>query len=163
MKRYQVNLFYGYEEGEDGIYHSFQAEDPDVLSDTDWIESHLADLLDSKPEDPGFNWNCMYIDLPESVVMKIRKDAVRDYLSRNAKTFFAETSWNREDIEKAIEDQGYEASPEKIEEIWSEMVNGGGDKVVERMCEAGWDAIYDAVLRRIAEDGGAGWEAMKNE
>ena len=42
---YQIKLYYGYEENECGIYHSFRAEDPDVKVDSDEIARDLAEQL----------------------------------------------------------------------------------------------------------------------
>ena len=79
MSKYQINLFYGYEEGECGIYHSFKAVDPDTAYNDDQIEAELAEQLDCKPEDDRFGCNSMYINLPESLIKRIQEDAVREH------------------------------------------------------------------------------------
>ena len=50
--------------------------DPAAL---DEIEERLADSLDVSSDSVYFNYDSMYIDLPESVVKKIKDDAVREY------------------------------------------------------------------------------------
>lgn len=74
---YQINLYYGYEENECGIFHSFQAESPDAKVDTDEMRKALAEQLDVEADDDRFNWGSMYINLPESVVAKIQADTIR--------------------------------------------------------------------------------------
>ena len=75
---YQINLFYGYEENECGIYHAFQDEDPDTFHG-DGMADVLADMLDISADDDNFNWNSMYISLPRSLIDKIKADGVREY------------------------------------------------------------------------------------
>ena len=76
---YQIKLYYGYEENECGIYHSFRAEDPDVKVDSDEIARDLAEQLDREADDVRFNYGSMYIDLPQSVIDKIQGDAITQY------------------------------------------------------------------------------------
>lgn len=76
---YQIKLYYGYEESECGIYHSFRAEDPDGKVDSDEIAQCLAEQLDREADDEQFNYNSMYIDLPQSVITKIQADAIAKY------------------------------------------------------------------------------------
>lgn len=79
MGKYQIELFYGYEEGECGIWHTFEAHDPDACSNEDETKERLADSLDVSSDSLYFDYDSMYIDLPESVVKKIKDDAVREY------------------------------------------------------------------------------------
>jgi len=74
---YQINLYYGYEEHECGIFHSFQAESPAAKINTDTMRKDLAAQLDLDADDERFNWNSMYINLPDSVVAKIQADTIR--------------------------------------------------------------------------------------
>ena len=85
-KPYDVLLYYAYQECEDGIYHAFEAVDPDKEHDADAIINQLGKLLDCGPEDHGiyFNSNAMYIRLPDEVVQKIKSDAINEYMARNA-------------------------------------------------------------------------------
>lgn len=76
---YQIHLFYGYEENEEGIYHSFYAGDPDAYHG-EHIATMLADMLDISPDDDRFNWNSMYVNLPQPLIEKIKADGVREYL-----------------------------------------------------------------------------------
>lgn len=82
-KKYQAELFYGYQECESGIYHSFELADPEVRTDVFKASKRLAELLDTKPGSPDFNFDTMYVDLPESVVKRIKADAVREYLEKH--------------------------------------------------------------------------------
>ena len=75
-KNYQVALYYGWQETEDGTYHAFSAEDPDKLPNKQNIANELAALLDTTPEDQRFNWNSMNIRIPDSVVAKIRAESM---------------------------------------------------------------------------------------
>lgn len=83
-QKYQVKLYYGYEEGECGIFHAFQAVAPGAAVDSDLIAENLAEQLDCTQEDMEsgrFNHNSMYVDLPESLVKQIKDDAIKEYLS----------------------------------------------------------------------------------
>lgn len=85
---YQINLYYGYEENECGIFHSFHAADPDDPYDekvSDAIGQKLAEQLDREPDDDCFNYDSMYIDLPDSVVAKIKAEAIKEYLAGSKK------------------------------------------------------------------------------
>lgn len=79
---YQVKLFYGYEESESGIYHAFKATDPNVNTDAEEIGRELAEQLDRDIEDDCFGCRSMYVNLPETLVTKIKADAVREYLEQ---------------------------------------------------------------------------------
>lgn len=78
MKVYQIRLFYGYEETETGIYHSFLADDPDNGFCLERAEA-LANMLDVDVSADNFNWNSMHIELPESVVHRIKEEGVLEY------------------------------------------------------------------------------------
>ena len=71
---YQINLHYGYQECEDGIYHAFETSDIEDRTDSSEIAVTLAGLLDCTPEDDRFNWNSMHIALPEKTVERIRAE-----------------------------------------------------------------------------------------
>ena len=79
QEKYQVKLFYGWEEGECGIYHAFKAVDPNADHNDDQIGAELAEQLDREPKDDNFDFNSMYVNLPESLIKRIRADAVQDY------------------------------------------------------------------------------------
>lgn len=68
--KYQIKLFYGYEDGESGIYHAFLAEDPEENHGSE-MATKLARMLEVEPGSNSFNWNSTYIDLPDSVAKKI--------------------------------------------------------------------------------------------
>lgn len=84
MEKWQIELLYGYEDGECGIYHAFLAEDPDSSIDTD-APAKLAEMLDTTSDSQNFNWDSMYINLPDSVVEKIKAAGVREYIERTTR------------------------------------------------------------------------------
>lgn len=71
---YQIELHYGYQECEDGIYHAFEATDIEERVDGREVAERLASLLDCTPDDERFNWNSMYIALPEKTVERIKQE-----------------------------------------------------------------------------------------
>ncbi len=71
---YQIELHYGYQECEDGIYHAFETSDIEECADSRDIAARLAGLLDCTPNDGSFNWNSMYIALPEKTVARIKQE-----------------------------------------------------------------------------------------
>ena len=80
MAKYQIELFYGYEDGECGIWHSFEAHDPDAHIADDEVKERLAYSLDVSSDSDYFNYDSMYIDLPESLVKKIKDDAIKEHM-----------------------------------------------------------------------------------
>ncbi len=78
---YHIELYYGYQECESGIYHAFDAVDPQGKHDDEKMAVKLSDTLDTTPDDANFHYNSMHILLPASVVAKIRADAVNDFLT----------------------------------------------------------------------------------
>lgn len=76
--RYQVKLCYGYEENEDGsIFHAFEAIGPDENPIDLGIDKKLSDVLEAGED--GFDWDWLFVALPESVVVKIRNDAIAEF------------------------------------------------------------------------------------
>ena len=71
---HQIELHYGYQECEDGIYHAFEASDIEERVDSREVAERLAGLLDCTPDDERFNWNSMYIALPEKTVDRIKQE-----------------------------------------------------------------------------------------
>lgn len=71
---HQIELHYGYQECEDGIYHAFEASDIEERVDSREVAERLAGLLDCTPDDVRFNWNSMYIALPEKTVDRIKQE-----------------------------------------------------------------------------------------
>lgn len=85
---YNVELYYGYEESESGIYHAFEAADSSNPAITDDMGRNLAEMLDISPDSENFNWDHMPIAIPDSVVAKIKADAINEYLGNNAGNTF---------------------------------------------------------------------------
>ena len=79
---YQINLHYGYQECEDGIYHAFEVSDIEDVVDSDQIAEKLADALDCTPDDERFNWNSMYIALPKQTVNRIEQKEHLEIMTR---------------------------------------------------------------------------------
>lgn len=77
---YHVELCYGYFEEECGIYHAFELVDPEEDFSDDMEES-LAERLEVEADSPNFNWESMRLNLPETVVDRIKADGVREYLA----------------------------------------------------------------------------------
>lgn len=44
------------------------------------MSDELAEMLDLDTDDESFYWDSMYINLPDSLVKRIKDDAVREYL-----------------------------------------------------------------------------------
>lgn len=82
-KDYQIKLCYGYEESEDGIFHAFEAigteESPVDMS----VGKSLRRALEA--EEDNFNWDWMFITLPEQTVRQIRSDALEEITLAMAK------------------------------------------------------------------------------
>ena len=53
MKNDKILLYYGFEEGECGIYHAFEAVDPEAPGDDGGIADRLAELLRSEERRVG--------------------------------------------------------------------------------------------------------------
>lgn len=79
-KQYQVELYYGYEISDCGVYHAFEAADPEAATDGDEIAAGLAEVLDTSVDDETFDYNSMYIQLPDTLVERIKADGVKEYL-----------------------------------------------------------------------------------
>lgn len=86
QKKYQIELFYGYQECECGIYHAFEAMGLGEQKDSDKIAVALAQLLDTTPDDENFNWGNMLIALPAGVVEEIQADALAKYAANGQVT-----------------------------------------------------------------------------
>lgn len=78
----QVKLFYGWQETENGIFHYFEAVDP--IKKGTGVERRLAESLDTNTESADFNWDWMYVNLPESLIQRIKRDAVAEYIKDHA-------------------------------------------------------------------------------
>lgn len=78
---YEVKLYFGYEEHESGIFHSFHALDPEAREDESVIAENLAEQLDREANDDSFHYGSMYVALPAALIDKIKADAVKEYLA----------------------------------------------------------------------------------
>lgn len=82
--KHQINLYYGYEETGQGIYHSFEAVAPDAEIDEDAMRAKLVEALDVEDES-RFDYDCMHINLPDSVVERIKAEGVSEYLRSSSR------------------------------------------------------------------------------
>ena len=76
---YQVELYYGHETTDTGVYHCFEITDPDNYEDDDEMAKRLATMLDIPEDSENFHWDSMYVALPTSVVEKIKADAIKEF------------------------------------------------------------------------------------
>ena len=83
MVKYYINLNYGYEQTESGIFHSFIALSPDMHVNDNKMETLLAIMLDADPVESNFDWNSTFVDLPDDLIEKIKQDAIKEYLEKN--------------------------------------------------------------------------------
>lgn len=82
---YQAELYYGFQETDTGIYHAFEVTDPKAMADDDEMAECLADLLDTTVDDDRFSCKSMYVKLPDSLVERIKADAVQEQQKGQAK------------------------------------------------------------------------------
>lgn len=83
MRKHQIELYYGWEESECGMFHAFFAGDSESQNlDAETAATRLADMLDISADNKNFNWNHMSISIPEAVVEKIKAEGVEEYLHR---------------------------------------------------------------------------------
>ena len=123
MNRKKITLNYGYQETEEGIYHSFEATDPAKPESSHRMGKKLAELLDTTTDDERFNWNLMDIALPESVVREIQDDAIQQFI----------------DIRKDAEEYARDGEEYIVELIGSDTIDSipasSWDEAVERLTE----------------------------
>lgn len=82
MAKYYINLNYGYEQTEAGVFHSFVALSPEMSVRDDKMETLLAVMLDADPVESNFDWNSVYVDLPDDLIAKIKQDGVNEFLEK---------------------------------------------------------------------------------
>ena len=80
MSEYQIKLFYGFEETECGIFHAFEAIDPEVGHDDAVIAEKLAEDLDNEPDSDNYACRSMYVNLPVTLIERIKQDALKEYI-----------------------------------------------------------------------------------
>lgn len=75
---YPIKLCYGYEQNEDGsIFHAFEAIGPDESPVDMSIDKKLLEVLEA--DEDNFDWDWLFVALPDSVVSKIRNDAFEEF------------------------------------------------------------------------------------
>lgn len=78
---YMVRLCYGWEETACGIFHAFELTSEQDVIDSIEMENRLLKSLDAAEDQ--FNWNQMFVRIPDALVAQIKQDAVAEYLSNN--------------------------------------------------------------------------------
>lgn len=78
----QIQLFYGWQETEEGVFHAFLTEEVDTKVNDAEMKAKLAEMLDTTPGDQRFNWNVMPIALPEGLVEAIKAQGVKEQQER---------------------------------------------------------------------------------
>lgn len=148
---YQADLHYGYQRSHDdyGTYHAFELTDPDEKTDEGAMGEHLACLLDTTTEDEDFNFDLMRVNLPESLVEKIKADAVREYKAQQEKEWFGVVRWCDDDIREALEKRGLKASQDNVDEVRCRCES---HHFTDGMIEAGWDALDYIVQTAILDE-----------
>lgn len=73
---YQIELYYGFVDGEGGPFHAFEVKDPKEPVE-DGIAEVLANTLDTVESDENFDWDSMLLTLPNSLVQRIKEDAIK--------------------------------------------------------------------------------------
>ncbi len=82
---YQIKLCYGYEQNEDGsIFHAFEALDPNDNPVEMSVDKNLLDVLEAEEDD--FDWDWLFIALPEKTVARIRSEALEEITLTLAKS-----------------------------------------------------------------------------
>ena len=89
---YKICLYYGCEVHYDDVYHSFVAVHPDNSDDDGRVVRELKELLDPISEESTFDYNCLDVKIPDSVVQKIKEDAVLEFKEELQKRVFARMS-----------------------------------------------------------------------
>ena len=85
INNYQIKVFLGYEDSDYGVSHSLTLADPDNC-DIGQIVDRLADELGIEEDgESEFDWNEFDFALPQTLVDRIKKDAVEEYLEKSRK------------------------------------------------------------------------------
>ena len=74
---YQIELYYGFVDGEGGPFHAFEVKDPKEPIE-EGIAEVLANTLDTVESDENFGWDSMLLPLPDSLVQRIKADALKE-------------------------------------------------------------------------------------
>ena len=78
---YKVELHYGYQESESGVYHAFELADRSEHIDCEKMGEDLASRLDTTAEDQNFNWDLMDVAIPTATVERIRSSVINDVMA----------------------------------------------------------------------------------
>lgn len=74
---YQIELYYGFVDREGGPYHAFEVKDPKVPIE-EGVVKVLANTLKTVESDENFGCDSMLLPLPDSLVQRIKADAIKE-------------------------------------------------------------------------------------
>lgn len=83
----QILLYYLWQESDEGVYHSFAAADAEFrMKDDDSIVQRLEEMMGCDLDDPDIraDWDCMFINLPQSTVDRIKKKGAEEAAKRKS-------------------------------------------------------------------------------
>lgn len=89
---YKICLYYGCEVHYDDVYHSFVAVHPDNPDDNGDVVKEIKEMLEPISEESTFDYDRMDIRIPDSVVRRIKEDAVREFKDELQKRVFERMS-----------------------------------------------------------------------
>lgn len=162
---YKVNVYFGCRVShvcgdEFKTAHSLVLDDPDHIvegRDAAALGESIAGLLGTTSEDGSYSFNLVRMELPESVVERIQKDAISQYERQNSEKWFGEVRWCDEDIRGELELLDVDSTDENVERVRDLCSRHW---FTDRMIEAGFEAIDEAVKSCFGNtDGG---EAGRN-
>lgn len=147
---YKVNVYFGCRVshvcGEEfKTAHSLVLDDPDHIvegRDAAALGELIAGLLGTTSEDGGYSFNLVRMELPESVVEKIQKDAVSEYKKQEEAGWFGDVRWCDDDIRNELDLLDVDITDENVERVRNLCSKHW---FTDRMIEAGWEALEDAV------------------
>ena len=90
---YQIELYYGFVDGEGGPFHAFEVKDPKEPIE-EGIAEVLANTLDTVESDENFDWDSMFLPLPDSLVQRIKADAIKEAVEVTYGTVAGKTGYH---------------------------------------------------------------------
>lgn len=84
-KKYQITAFLGCEESGYGVSHSIALADPENCDVDQIVDGLAAELGIEEDGESEFDWNEFQFALPQTLVDRIKQDAVEEYLRNSGK------------------------------------------------------------------------------
>ena len=78
---YAAHLYYGWEETDCGIFHSFELTPENVDVNSDEMKKNLMVSLEAQED--RFDWSYISVRIPDALVAQIKADAIAEYLTAN--------------------------------------------------------------------------------